>query len=85
VRGQGRNGGYAGWFEDAEIEALTDEWVTAKDNAERDRIYDQLQRVAFDKVPVVPLGNFKSFTAYRSDITGVIPFVFALPWNVRRV
>jgi peptide/nickel transport system substrate-binding protein len=84
VRGQGRNGGYPGWFENAEIERLVTEWFSAPTDADRDRIYDGIQRIAFEEVPFVPLGKFMSYTAYRKDITGVIPFIFALPWNVRR-
>ncbi len=83
IRGQGKTGWF-GWFEDAEIERMTAEWLDAESDADQQRLFDDIQKEAFDKVPVVPLGQFVQKTAYRSDIAGVLPGPAAFPWNIHR-
>lgn len=83
VRGQGANGWF-GWYENAEIEKLTDDWTRATTDDARQTIYDAIQRIAFETAPIAPLGQYYPITAHRSDITGRIPATNALPWNVRR-
>ncbi len=84
IRGQGEKGWF-GWFDSPEIEAQTTQWLQASGDAEQQRLFDAIQRTAFDQVPVVPLGQFVQKTAYRSDITGILPGPAAFPWNIRRV
>ena len=83
IRGQGDKGWF-GWFDSPTIEAQTAEWLGASDNAEQQRLFDGIQRTAFEQVPVVPLGQFVQKTAYRSDLTGILPGPAAFPWNLRR-
>ncbi|WP_159994631.1 ABC transporter substrate-binding protein [Roseomonas sp. 18066] len=83
IRGQGATGWF-GWFDNAPIEALTREWLDAASEAEQQRLFDALQREAFEQVPVVPLGQFQQKTALRADLTGVLPGPAAFPWNIRR-
>jgi peptide/nickel transport system substrate-binding protein len=84
IRGEGKKG-YAGWFESERIEKLANEWISAKTVAAADAVLDEMQRVAFEEVPFVPLGQWKVHTAYSKSIVDVIPFVFSLFWNVRRL
>ncbi|MGH7210909.1 MAG: ABC transporter substrate-binding protein, partial [Acetobacteraceae bacterium] len=83
IRGQGANGWY-GWFDDAKMEQLCNTWLQTTSSAEQDRLFGAIQRVAFRQAPMVPLGQFKEQTAYRTDLTGVIPAALSFPWNVRR-
>ncbi|MGI4802263.1 MAG: ABC transporter substrate-binding protein [Janthinobacterium lividum] len=83
VRGQGQ-GGYFGWYENAEVETLTRAWLEAEDQAERKRIADQIQTIAFKTVPEIPLGQYVQRTAYRSDVTGILQGPAVLPWNVAK-
>lgn len=83
IRGQGDKGWF-GWFDSPEIERQTAEWLDAASDADQQRLFDQIQRTAFDQAPVVPLGQFVQKTAFRADITGVLPGPAAFPWNVRR-
>ncbi len=83
IRGQGASGWF-GWFENPEIEALTRQWLDAASDEDQQRLFDAIQREAFDKVPVIPLGQFQQKTAMRADLTGVLPGPAAFPWNVRR-
>jgi peptide/nickel transport system substrate-binding protein len=84
IRGQGAKGWF-GWFDSPEIERLTTEWLDAATDADQQRLFDQIQREAFDQAPVVPLGRFLQKTAFRSNLTGILPGAAAFPWNIRRV
>ncbi|RKK03518.1 ABC transporter substrate-binding protein [Pseudoroseomonas wenyumeiae] len=83
IRGQG-DSGWFGWFRSEGIERLTREWLDAASDAEQQRLFDAIQLEAFEQVPVVPLGQFLQKTAYRSDLTGMLPGPAAFPWNLRR-
>ena len=83
LRGQGETGWF-GWYKDAEIERLTDQWTQASTDAEQQVLFDAVQKEAIATAPFVPLGQYYPVTAYRSDITDRIPATNALFWNVRR-
>ena len=72
-----------GWPTDTKIEQLRDDWFAAPDVAAQQRICADIQREAFVDVPYIPMGQYLQPTAYRSELTGVLPG-FALFWNVRR-
>ncbi len=84
MRGLG-DSGWAGWFKDEQIEALTDQWLLAGTEQERALVADRLQARAFETVPSVPLGQFQIRTALRRSLTGRIEATGAFPWNIRRV
>lgn len=84
IRGQGGKGWF-GWYEDAEVERLTRDYVEAPTQAERDAIADTIQRRSFENAPSVPLGTFIIPTAYRRDLTGMIEATGPYMWNIRRV
>ncbi|MBR0665044.1 ABC transporter substrate-binding protein [Roseomonas hellenica] len=83
IRGQGAEG-WTGWFENAEIERLTEAWLSASDDAEAQRLFDEVHRAALDAVPILPLGQYFVSTAYRSNLSGILPGSAAFFWNVRR-
>ncbi|WP_426959899.1 ABC transporter substrate-binding protein [Muricoccus radiodurans] len=83
MRGQGQSGWF-GWYENAEIERLTDAWAGATTDAEQQAIFDAIQKEAFEGVPMVPLGQFFPMTAYRNTLRDIIPSTNCYPWNVRR-
>jgi len=59
LRGQGDKGWF-GWFQDAKIEALTQQWLQAPDDQERLRLANAIQAETWDTVPSIPLGQFLS-------------------------
>lgn len=75
---------WAGWYEDAEIEAMTAEWTVATTADAREAIAARIQARAFDRVPFVLCGQFQIRTAYRKSLTGVIEGSGLYLWNVRR-
>jgi peptide/nickel transport system substrate-binding protein len=83
IRGQGQ-AGWFGWYENPEVERLTDEWTRARTDAEQQAIFDAIQQQAFETAPIVPLGQYYPTTAHRSDLVDRIEATNALLWNVRR-
>ncbi len=83
IRGHGRSAIF-GWPTVPELERLRNEWFEAPDDANRARIGREMQRVSFQEVPYIPLGQFFSPTALRGDLDGMLKGV-ALFYNIRRV
>lgn len=83
IRGQGA-GGWNGWYESADMEALNDRWLSAPDEATRMAVGAEMQALAFRDVPSVPLGQFFIRTAYRRNLTGMLEGPRPVPWGLRR-
>lgn len=76
--------GFPGNYEDAELESLITEWIALDDEQARIAQFNKIQRRQVEMMPVVPLGNLKLQTAFRSDLTGHLPSQATIPWNIRR-
>lgn len=83
IRGEGATG-WPGWFESAEMERLTSDWLYATDTAEQGRLMSEIHALAMREVPTLPLGIYFPKTAYRTELTGVLGGSVRYPWNVRR-
>jgi hypothetical protein len=44
---------------------------------------DAVLKQAMDQLPTIPLGMTFVFTAFRKDLSGILPGVALFPWNVR--
>ncbi len=84
IRGLGATGWF-GWYSDAEVEKLVQDWLLAPDEAAAHAMADAIQKRTFDQVPTVPIGNFQIRTARRKNIQGQIEASGAYMWNMRRV
>jgi peptide/nickel transport system substrate-binding protein len=84
IRGLGA-GGYFGWFENAAIEKLVDDWVNATTEEQRQEIVDGIQAVVWSAPPTIMLGQYYPTTGLRGDLTGRVPASMPLPWNIRRI
>lgn len=82
LRGIGKAATF-GWPTSPGLEGLRDKWLAAPDLAAQQAICRDIQTLAFQEVPYLPLGAFYQPTAYRSDLTGMLKG-FPLFWNVRR-
>ena len=82
-RGLGANGWF-GWYDNQKIEALTDEWLQAKDLDARKKIADAIQTENFAQVPTVTLGQFQIPTAHRKSMQGRVACSGPLFWNLKR-
>ena len=84
MRGNGNDAGaWPGWCVSPEIERLRDAWFDAPNEAAQHDICEKIQLQALLDVPYVPLGQYLQPTAFRAEITGVLPG-FATMWSVRR-
>jgi hypothetical protein len=75
---------FAGWPNIPEIEKLRLDWLEASDLPAQQAICQNIQKVAFDPVPYVPLGFYYQPTAFRSNLTGILKGV-PMFYNVRRI
>lgn len=82
LRGSG-DAAWFGWPKSPRIEALRDQWLAAAP-AQRKALTAEMQRVAFEDVPFIPLGQYFSPTAYSASLTGMLSGS-VLFWNLRRV
>jgi peptide/nickel transport system substrate-binding protein len=83
VRGQGAKGWF-GWWENAGAEKLAEEWLYASDAAGQKKAAVALARLALEDVATIPLGQFVIRTAYRANLTGMLPGSAPYPWGLRR-
>ena len=63
---------------------LRDAWFDAPDLAAGKKIAGDMQRLAFDIVPFIPLGLSFAPTAFRSDLTGFVRTPYPAFWGVKR-
>jgi peptide/nickel transport system substrate-binding protein len=83
IGGQGKNGGWFGWAEDAKIEKLKDDFARASSPEEQKKIAADIQQEAYDQVIYIPLGQYLAPSAWRKSLSGVLPGP-ATPifWNI---
>lgn len=75
--------GWFGWPADDRIETLHAEWMTAGAEG-RQAASDALNQALMDFVIHIPLGHFKSYQSWRSNIEGVQAAPFPVVWGVTR-
>lgn len=84
VRGPGAKGWF-GWWDNAQAEALAEEWLYAPDEAAQKKAAVAVGRLALEEVATIPLGQFVIRTAYRKSLTGMLPGSAPYPWGLKRV
>ena len=79
LRGNGLDGWF-GWPTDAKMEQLRNDWFTAPDVAAQKKVGEEMQALAFQDVPYLPIGEYFQPTVYSKKLTGVLK---GLPifWN----
>ena len=73
-----------GWPCDPTTEKLRDDFAKEGDLAKRKLIAENLQKRAAEFVHYVPLGQFFSPVAYRSNLKGVMEVPWAVYWNIEK-
>ena len=66
------------------MEALRDAWFAAPDAGEQAAITRQMQALAFQEPPVIPIGQYFVPNAYNTKLTGIVPSPVSLFWNVEK-
>ena len=72
-----------GWWDNPEAVKLTNEWLTAPDEAGQKKAAHALSHIAMSDVGTTVVGQWYGKTAFRKSITGVLQGVAPYPWNVR--
>jgi peptide/nickel transport system substrate-binding protein len=85
LNGKGKNGGWFGWPEDKKMEELRDAYARAASLDEQKRIAAEIQAHSFQEVTYIPLGQFKSPSAWRKSLKGVLGGL-SVPvfWNIEK-
>jgi peptide/nickel transport system substrate-binding protein len=72
-----------GWPDVPQLEKLVTDWVHATDEAKRQQLADEVQRVALSEVTYVPWGEWFQPTAFRKNVRDVVKFGAPIFWNVK--
>ncbi len=84
IRGNGTApGNFFGWPGIPRLEGLRNAWFAAPDESAQQRLCVEIQRVAMDELPIVPLGAAAEVTALRRDLVGRVRGAL-LFWGLRR-
>lgn len=84
VNGKGPKGGWFGWPELPQAEALRDAYAKAGSPEEQRRIAAELQAYAYDEVMYVPLGQYVVHTAWSNKLEGVLDGPAPFFWNISK-
>ncbi len=82
LRANGR-GAWFGWPDIPRLEELRDAWFEEPDLAARQALAREMQVVAMDELPFIPVGAYRSMTAVRRDLADRVRGL-ALFWGIRR-
>ena len=81
LRGNGDAAWY-GWPTSPVLESLRDQWIAAPDTETQMRLAGDIQRAAMLEVPYIPVGAYRSATAYRASLHDRVKG-FPIFWNIR--
>jgi peptide/nickel transport system substrate-binding protein len=75
-------GAWPGWPNIPALEALRDAWFEAPELAARQAIARDIQLLAMQELPYIPVGAYRSQTALRRNLTGRVQGL-AIFWGIR--
>ena len=73
-----------GWYASPKMEALRDAWYVAPDLASQQKLAAEMQVLAFEEVPFIPTGMWRSPIARRSNVNGILKASRPLFWNLKK-
>ena len=83
LRGNG-TAGFFGWPTSPRLEALRERWLDASELPAQREIAADMQRVAFEEVPFIPLGQLFYPAAHRTSVRDIVPAPFPIFWGARK-
>lgn len=75
---------FPGWSCDQRIPKLMSDFASAPDQAARQRIADEIQRISFELAPSLMWGQFTIPASYRTHMKGLIRSSFPVFWEVEK-
>jgi peptide/nickel transport system substrate-binding protein len=76
--------GLAGWPCDEELERLRRSWWEEPDAGKRRALLDQVQARAYEVLPYINAGQFRTLGAFRANIEGVRATTIPVFWGVEK-
>ena len=76
--------GLAGWPCDPKLEELRRAWWEESDPAKRAKLVDAVQTQAYQTLPYIMAGQFRTLTAFRSNLEGIRPTTIPVFWGVEK-
>jgi peptide/nickel transport system substrate-binding protein len=76
--------GLPGWPCDAKLEELRHAWADEADPAKRRQLLDAVQSRAYEVLPYINGGQFRTLTAFRSNVTGIQATTIPVFWGVEK-
>jgi len=73
-----------GWYNSPKMETLRDAWFEALDLATQQKLGREMQALALEEVPFIPLGLWRQPIARRSNVTGILKATRPLFWNIKK-
>lgn len=77
-------GGLTGWPCDEQLEALRRAWWEEPDAAKRRALLDQVHARAYEVLPYINAGQFRTKSAWRGNLSGLLPATVPVFWNVEK-
>ncbi|WP_245243008.1 ABC transporter substrate-binding protein [Pararhodobacter sp. SW119] len=84
VGGQGSEGGWFGWPEDAPLEELRLAYAKAPSLEDQQQLAAQIQEHVYEQGYYAPIGQYFVMTAWRGELEGVLEGPAPYFWNIRR-
>lgn len=84
VNAKGKNGGFFGWAEDAQIERLRDDFARSSALPDQKDLADKIQLRAYEVVTHIPTGQYNQPAANRKKLRGLVKAPAPLFWNVEK-
>ncbi len=84
VNGKGPEGGWFGWPTVPKAEELRDAYARAGSLDEQKKIAEEIQKLAYDEVMYVPLGQYFAPTAWSTKLEGVLDGPAPFFWNISK-
>jgi peptide/nickel transport system substrate-binding protein len=77
-------GGLAGWPCDQQLEDLRRSWWEESDPAKRRGVLDRVHARAYEVLPYINAGQFRTLAAYRSNVSGLRATTIPVFWGVEK-
>ncbi len=77
-------GGLAGWPCDPKLEELRRAWWQESDPAKRRALVDEVQRQAYESLPYIPAGQFRTRAAFSASLQGIRPTTVPVFWGITK-
>ena len=84
INGRGKQGGWFGWYENAEMEKLRDQYARETDPAKQKAIVDQISKLGWETIPNLPLGQFFAVVVSPKTVKGILDGPAPYFWNIEK-